>query len=326
MLNAAYQTTRNTGPPGLLVRRFSCRWRCHSRGCWRPFRCILRGCRFLSPLSCSRSLLTNSGSGRCCHIVGQSFRKSGVLGAVSTCKGAGNDVRSAEGWSAQTSPRWGIRESQTDPPPSFTSREVLHIPAARAHPQYNDAVARRLLTLASFLSLLVFLAIVVLWVRSYFVSDWLGRLNYSPGVPNEDHHLWIKASCGWLQVNWGGDPAANFSAVRWEVMHLSADGDYRMDEPPVRRAIGIGLERPHRLLTGETSASVRVRLAPRARLRSHDHLLRRCAARRRARLGSAHARRVATDLRHPRPLPRVRDAGFDARMISEPTRYPPTAP
>lgn len=126
---------------------------------------------------------------------------------------------------------------------------------------YDVAVLRRLFTLASVLSLVLCAATVVLWVRSYFVSDWLGRLNYSPGGPNEDHHLWIRASCGWLYVNWGGDPAENFSAVRWKLMHLSADGDYPTDEPPVLRAIGVGWERLHRLPTWETSATVSVRLA-----------------------------------------------------------------
>ena len=148
---------------------------------------------------------------------------------------------------------------------TFNARRRCFSPAPRRRGLWYDrAVFRRLLTLASALSLLLCLATSALWARSYFVNDWFGRLHFSPGVPTEDHHLWIEANLGLLWVNWGGDPAENFSAVRWELRHLPADParrDYPMDEPPVPRALAIGWEKNHRLLTGETSAGVRVRLA-----------------------------------------------------------------
>jgi hypothetical protein len=84
---------------------------------------------------------------------------------------------------------------------------------------------RRLSTLASALSLLLCVATIALWVRSYFANDWVG-----------------------------GDPAENFSAVRWERRRLPADARQAVvpaDEPRFLRAIGIGWDRPRRLLTAE---------------------------------------------------------------------------
>ena len=118
--------------------------------------------------------------------------------------------------------------------------------------------------LASALLALLSAATAALWVRSYFVNDWFGRVHYSPGVPTEDHHVWVEANRGLLWVSWGGDPVENFSAVRWELRHLPASPnrhDYPIDEPRYLRAIGIGWQSPRRLITGEMSTGVRVRLA-----------------------------------------------------------------
>ena len=47
------------------------------------------------------------------------------------------------------------------------------------------------------------------------MSDWVGRVNYTPGTPSEDHHLYLRASCGTVALLGGGDPAENFSCTRW---------------------------------------------------------------------------------------------------------------
>jgi hypothetical protein len=130
--------------------------------------------------------------------------------------------------------------------------------------RWRRPMTRPLMHIASVLSLLLCLAAVALWVRSYFANDWIGRVHYSAGIDSEDHHLWLEANCGVLRLTGGGDPAEHFSAVRWERRRFPVDrgrSDFGTDEPRFFRAIGITWEMPRRLITGETSWSVRIRIA-----------------------------------------------------------------
>ena len=66
---------------------------------------------------------------------------------------------------------------------------------------------RIILSALTAMSLVLCMATVGLWVRSHFANDWLGRVNYTPGIPSEDHHLWLSANLGMFEVVGGGDPA-----------------------------------------------------------------------------------------------------------------------
>src|SRR5258706_13945230 len=91
------------------------------------------------------------------------------------------------------------------------------------------------------------MATVGLWVRSHFANDWLGRVNYTPGIPSEDHHLWLSANLGMFEVVGDGDPAENFSRVQWERRRFPVDRDWRglrRDGPPIVRMIGMWGGRP----------------------------------------------------------------------------------
>jgi hypothetical protein len=120
---------------------------------------------------------------------------------------------------------------------------------------------RRPLNLLLGLSLLLCVATALLWARSYFVSDWLGYIHYSPGVPSEDHHLYVQAVSGTAVITGGGDPAKNFSHTRW-VWRRTDPWDHSLgpDGPALLRAVGIGWENERVLMTGETSWAVQVRL------------------------------------------------------------------
>ena len=120
-----------------------------------------------------------------------------------------------------------------------------------------------LLALCSITSLLLCLTTCALWVRSYFVSDWIGRIHYAPGVPNEDHHAYLIVNRGAVTLNWGGDPAANFPLVRWTWERRPADNYFHWfagDAPAPFPAIGIGWDKQRRIITGEYDASVFVKL------------------------------------------------------------------
>jgi hypothetical protein len=120
----------------------------------------------------------------------------------------------------------------------------------------------RLFTLLSVLSLVLCVATCVLWVRSYFVDDWVGRVHFSPGIDSEDHHVWVRSSGGVLELVGGGDPVENFRAVRWEWRRWPVDGAHRIlrgDEPPALSAIGIAWERQRPLTTGEVTWGARIR-------------------------------------------------------------------
>jgi hypothetical protein len=123
-------------------------------------------------------------------------------------------------------------------------------------------VHRRLLNLLTALSLLLCVAVCVLWVRSYYVCDWVGRVYYSPGLPSEDHHLYLRSIFGTAVLAGGGDPAENFSDTRW-VRRRSDAWDYPLGPagPSVLQALGIGWDNERALDTGETSWEVQVRLA-----------------------------------------------------------------
>ena len=112
------------------------------------------------------------------------------------------------------------------------------------------------------LSLLLLLAVLGVWARSFWVADWVGRLHYSPGIPNENHHVYLRTARGAAVLIGGGDPASNFSHTRW-VWERGHPWAYPVgrDAPPLVRAVGIGWENEHRLRTGETTWAVHVHLA-----------------------------------------------------------------
>ena len=124
------------------------------------------------------------------------------------------------------------------------------------------ALTRRLLNFLAALSLLLCVAVCVLWARSYRVSDWLGRVHYTPGIPSEDHHVYLRSISGTVALVGGGDPPGNFSEVRW-VWQRSEPWRYPLgpDGPPWLRALGVGWENERVLKTGETTWGAQVRLA-----------------------------------------------------------------
>jgi hypothetical protein len=123
-------------------------------------------------------------------------------------------------------------------------------------------MTRRLLDLLALASLLLCVAAAALWVRSYWVSDWVGRVCYTPGIDSEDHHVYLRTDSGTASLVGGGDPAENFHNVRWVWQRSGAgDGALGRDGPPWLRAIGIGWDNEQRLGTGETTWGAQVRLA-----------------------------------------------------------------
>ena len=114
--------------------------------------------------------------------------------------------------------------------------------------------------IAAVFVLLLCLALLTLWVRSYRVVDVVGRLNYAPDTPHEDHHVLLEAEWGVLKLSWGGDPAENFPNVRWTYYHFQPTPGwvYRGDAPVLIHRLGIDWTSPQRVLTGEIFAQVRV--------------------------------------------------------------------
>ena len=157
---------------------------------------------------------------------------------------------------------------------------------------------RRLLNLLAALSLALCVATVALWVRSYWVSDWVGRVNFSPGVPTEDHHVYLRIIRGTAAVVGGGDPARNFSHARW-VRRRSEPYGYPLgpDAPPWLRAAGIGWENERVLETGETTWGAQVHLAYLASLSGLAALLLALRGRTAGHKGNGHCRACGYDLR-----------------------------
>jgi hypothetical protein len=123
---------------------------------------------------------------------------------------------------------------------------------------------RRLSTLVSALLVLAFLGTSAIWIGSYYVNAWVGRVHYAPGIDSEDHHVWLVANCGMLSLITGGDPVENFPAVHWEWRQMPPDPGSTYihgDGPQFLRAMGIGWERERRIITGEWTSSVQIRLA-----------------------------------------------------------------
>jgi hypothetical protein len=114
--------------------------------------------------------------------------------------------------------------------------------------------------IAAIFFLLLCLALVMQWVRSYRVVDTVARLNYAPGIPNEDHHVRLAVEWGVLKVTWGGDPAENFPKVRWTYYHYEPTPGwvYRGDAPVLIHRLGIDWTSPQRTSTGEIFAQVRL--------------------------------------------------------------------
>src|SRR5688572_20961793 len=106
--------------------------------------------------------------------------------------------------------------------------------------------ARHLFTLCSGVSLLLCVAACVLWVRSYFMVERIGRVHHTPGIDSENHHLYLQADWGVARLTGGGDPAENFSDVGWvwERWPASRLRHFGGDEPPLVRALGVAWERP----------------------------------------------------------------------------------
>ena len=90
-------------------------------------------------------------------------------------------------------------------------------------------LARWLFTLCSAVSLLLCVAVCVLWVRSYFVGDTMGWVGTpSVGVASGDGLLWI----GWAPSDGGRRP-------QWVHYVWEADGaDFYLDTSPERRTLG----------------------------------------------------------------------------------------
>ena len=121
---------------------------------------------------------------------------------------------------------------------------------------------RRLLDVLAALSLALCVVVVALWARSYWASDRVGRVRYTPGVWSEDHHIYLDFGRGTASLVVGGDRPECFTHARWVWQRSRPDaGPFGMDEPRALRAVGIGWERPRSILTGETTWRVQVRLA-----------------------------------------------------------------
>ena len=121
-----------------------------------------------------------------------------------------------------------------------------------------------LLNALTAVSLLLCVAVCVLWVRSCFVSDRLGRVHFTPGIDSEDHHVYAQADRGVLMLTWGGDAASMFSRVRWTYARFAPSQRrpvYRGDEPAALHALGIGWTDARMLMTGEFHGVARTNLA-----------------------------------------------------------------
>jgi hypothetical protein len=102
-------------------------------------------------------------------------------------------------------------------------------------------------------SLVLCIATAGMWGRSYFASDRVGRVHYTPGI-NEDHHVYLRADRGVLSLSWGGDPAENFSHIKWTYHRFDPTPGKRVyagDAPAAMHAIGVGWTSAQILTTGE---------------------------------------------------------------------------
>jgi hypothetical protein len=112
---------------------------------------------------------------------------------------------------------------------------------------------RRLPNLLTALSLLLCVAVVVLWVRSYFVADWITRTTVRPGGIRRDVTEWVSFSSeGLIQVSagsfqWGNGPppfaGSTTPGVAWR-WKRNATGDLRETPSSPRKAwhrLGFGM-------------------------------------------------------------------------------------
>src|SRR5688572_14572221 len=89
-------------------------------------------------------------------------------------------------------------------------RAPSSIPANRhalRHRRYNGGVKRRLFTITSALSLLLFVAAVVMWVRSYYVREgWIGVWSRREGGWEDARIVRVEFAEGAIELNngvWG---------------------------------------------------------------------------------------------------------------------------
>jgi hypothetical protein len=123
-------------------------------------------------------------------------------------------------------------------------------------------LARRLFTFPSTASLLICVAVCVVWVRSYFMIERVGRHHYTPGIDSEAHDVKLMVTWGIAVLYEADDPGCHFSDVCWEWERWPASPRQLVGhQPPILRAIGIGWTRQHTVLTGSTYRDVQVRLA-----------------------------------------------------------------
>jgi hypothetical protein len=111
-------------------------------------------------------------------------------------------------------------------------------------------------------SLLICVGVCVLWARSYYVVERVGRHHYTPGIDSEAHDVKLMAEWGIAVLYETDEPGCHFSDACWEWERWPADPTgIAGDEPPILRAIGIGWTREYTVTTGATLRDVRVRLA-----------------------------------------------------------------
>jgi hypothetical protein len=104
-----------------------------------------------------------------------------------------------------------VRDRGTEPAKAAAGIGPLRVlrvrPAGDAGPLPGmrcDAVNRRLLNLLTFLSLLLCVAVCLLWVRSYWVADAVHRVRGQP-YSDDSRFLWsrgLESNRGWVELAW----------------------------------------------------------------------------------------------------------------------------
>ena len=127
--------------------------------------------------------------------------------------------------------------------------------------QYDPGVLRRRYSLRVLLVAVALSALIALWVRSYFIADWIGQVWFDPAVTSENHHIWFVSNHGVLAVTVGGDPASNFPQRKWAYLSTTSyPFRNKTDEPRLVSMLGVHWTKTHRYTTGEYATDFSIRM------------------------------------------------------------------